>query len=305
MTYSIKAVLLLLPVLFYSCGDATVDLGSENYEPKIVVEGYLYPGRPVEKIKISRNIPINTQMNRSDLLITDATVSITDETTGDIYPLSYSAEIKAYRYPGSDWIIRRERSYRLQVSATVEGKLLQASSVTHTPPGGFSIRTESSTDTMVYLQRDVHGELMKPQITFTRAPDVDFYAISLIALHADTTTFIYPPVNPYIFSKMQKEKIAENINQFRYSRFFLFNTPKESGEMIQEMEWFHFMFYGVYRVIVYAGDKNMKDYLLTFQRVREVDGNLHEPRFHFEGDGIGVFASAATDTMYMKIKPAN
>jgi len=304
MKYGIKAILLLLPALFYSCGDTAVDLGSENYQCKIVVEGYLYPGRTVDKIKISRNIPINTEISRSDLPIKDATVSITDERTGDIYPLSYNANTKAYDYQGSNWIISHERAYRLQVSATIEGQALQTSSVTQTPPAGFSIRPEASSDTMVYLQRDTHGDLLKPQITFTRAPNVDFYAISLIAMHADTTTFIYPPVNPYIFSKMQKEKIAENINQFRYTRFFLFNTPLDSGEMTQELEWFHFMFYSTYRVIVYAGDQNMKDYLLTFQRVREVDGNLHEPRFHFEGDGIGVFASAATDTMYMKINSA-
>ncbi len=304
MKYAIK-IFLLLPAFFYSCGDATVDLGSENYEPKIVVEGYLYPGRPVEKIKISRNIPVNVQISRSDLLVKDAVVSITDETTGDVYALDYDEGIKAYRYLGNDWLITHNNVYRLQVAATVEGKRLQTTSVTRTPPAGFSIRPEASTDTMVYLQRDIHGDLLKPQITFTRAPKVDFYAISLIALHADTTTFIYPPVNPYIFGKMRKEMITENLNQFRYSRFFLFNTPQDSGEMTQELEWFHFMFYSLYRVIVYAGDQNMKDYLLTFQRVREVDGNLHEPRFHFEGDGIGVFASAATDTIYMRIQSAN
>ena len=36
-------------------------------------------------------------------------------------------------------------------------------------------------------------------------------------------------------------------------------------------------------------------------QVKEIDGNYHEPAFHFEGDGIGVFGSAIADTAYFWI----
>jgi len=35
--------------------------------------------------------------------------------------------------------------------------------------------------------------------------------------------------------------------------------------------------------------------------VQEIDGNLHEPAFHIEGDGIGVFGAAVADTAYFEI----
>ena len=32
-----------------------------------------------------------------------------------------------------------------------------------------------------------------------------------------------------------------------------------------------------------------------------MDGNFHEPKLHIEGDGIGVFATAVTDTTYFLV----
>ena len=38
-----------------------------------------------------------------------------------------------------------------------------------------------------------------------------------------------------------------------------------------------------------------------FIEVQEIDGNFHEPVFHIDGDGIGVFGSAVTDTVYFSV----
>jgi hypothetical protein len=53
--------------------------------------------------------------------------------------------------------------------------------------------------------------------------------------------------------------------------------------------------------VVYAFDKNYKDFLITHDQVQEIDGNFHEPEFHFEGDGIGVFGSAIADTVQITV----
>ncbi len=56
-------------------------------------------------------------------------------------------------------------------------------------------------------------------------------------------------------------------------------------------------FYGTYTVVAYTCDQNFKDFLLTAPNVQEVDGNFHEPVETFQGDSIGVFGSATTDTL--------
>ena len=73
------------------------------------------------------------------------------------------------------------------------------------------------------------------------------------------------------------------------------------GISYSEVEWFCIWFYGRYRLILYAADRNYTDFFLTHRFVQEIDGNLLEPKFHFEGDGIGVFGSAAPDTVYFEV----
>ena len=70
-----------------------------------------------------------------------------------------------------------------------------------------------------------------------------------------------------------------------------------------EILWADTWFFGHYRAILYAGDINFKHYYLTHGNVQDIDGNLNEPKFHINGDGIGVFGSAAVDTVYFEILP--
>ena len=47
--------------------------------------------------------------------------------------------------------------------------------------------------------------------------------------------------------------------------------------------------------------KNYMQFLQTWDDVKEPDGNYHEPKFNFEGDGIGVFGSVVADTTYLTV----
>ena len=66
---------------------------------------------------------------------------------------------------------------------------------------------------------------------------------------------------------------------------------------IQDINWLDTWFYGNYRVVMYAGDRNFKDYFITINQLQEMDGNYHEPKMYFEGDGIGIFGSFIADTV--------
>jgi hypothetical protein len=296
---SIALILLLL--IIYSCGEGKVSIGPENYEPKIVVDGFIFPGQPVQNIRITRNIPVATAVNRQALVITDARAALTDIAVNQVYELEYNSETYGYQYSGQDLVIGYGHSYRITINANIDGSSYWTGAVTTVPEKGFEIIDSLCRDSLYYYQRDGSGNVLKPNIVFRRSPETDFYAFSIIALQASVESFIYPPKNVYIPHTIEKSDVEEHLSSLMYSRDEIFNTPASDGIMEKEIEYFHVMFYGWYRVVAYAGDINFKDYYLTKNNVQEIDGNLHEPVFHLEGDGIGVFGSAIADTLYFKI----
>ncbi|MFQ5754141.1 MAG: hypothetical protein ACE5HI_19300, partial [bacterium] len=217
---------------------------------------------------------------------------------GTAYNLSYNPDNGYYEYMDENLIIEYGESYTLEVTATIEGQELFAKSTTTVPQAGFEILPAKSVlDSMVYRQRDASGELTYFEIVFTRSPGTDFYARSLTALDADTATFIYE--NP--FGEFDVEDVLDDFLDFKRNWGWIQDTPLSPGESSIEIWWWSTWFYGDYQAIVYAGDKNFRDFLMTFNDVQEMDGNFHEPAFHIEGDGIGVFASAIADTVYFKV----
>jgi hypothetical protein len=299
----IKITLFVLSLFFImACGEGIVTIDESNYEPKIVVEGYLYPDKPVSGIRITRNLPVNTNVFRNDLILWDAKVSLTDLTNDpDIrYELTFLAESLYYKYTGNDLYIKHGSSYRLDVAAKIDGTELYTSSTTTVPLKGFRILDSLSTDSIYFYQKDKMGNVLKPTLVFQRSEANDFYAFSIVALDATPTTFIYD--HPWV-RDINEEDVIENLDDLKFSRETIFNTPEAIGNSTLYIEYFHTLFYGRYRITGYAGDKNFKDYFFTHANVMEIDGNLHEPKFHFQGDGIGVCGSAITDTLYFKILP--
>ena len=60
---NITYLLLVFPLLFIGCGKAVLDLEDETYEPKIVIDGYIMPNHKVDNIRISRNFPLNKEID--------------------------------------------------------------------------------------------------------------------------------------------------------------------------------------------------------------------------------------------------
>jgi hypothetical protein len=291
-------------MLVLACGEGVVEVDEKNYEEKIVVEGYLYPNLPVKNIRITRNIPMNTNLYRLGLFIEDAEVTLFDVTNppARAYPLVYNPDSLGYEYPGRDLQITYHGKYQLQVNATIDGKTLSTRSITTVPDSGFTIVDELSSDSLFFNKRGEDGILRKPQVVFQRSPQTEFYAFSFVALQASTSSFIY--IHPFV-NNVEEKDVEEHLDDLKYSLDTIFNTPEASGTTTLTVEHYHTFFYGWYRVIAYAGDQNFKDFFLTHAGVMEMDGNLHEPKMHFEGDGIGVFASVIADTLYFKILEDN
>lgn len=299
MKFKIIICLVLTIVYFLSCGEGVVTVDEKNYEPKIVVEGYLNPTHSVQVIRITRNIPMNTDLQRLRLFIDNADVKLIDlsRSPSTEYIFGFNQDSLYYEYTGSDLSILNGGTYRLEVHASIEGKNLSTSSTTTVPDSGFRIRDDLSSDSLYFNKRE-NGSVKKPKIIFQRSPKTEFYAFSFVALNASTSTFIYN--HPFI-NDIDEKDVEENLKDFKYSMDTIFNTPETEGMTTLEVESYHTFFYGWYRAVAYAGDQNYKDFFLTQSNVMEMDGNMHEPKMHFDGDGIGVFGSVIADTLYFKI----
>ncbi|MGE5681075.1 MAG: DUF4249 family protein [Bacillota bacterium] len=286
-----------LAMILSSCGEGTVDVTEAKYEPKIVMDGYIYPSRKVENIKLTRNFPLNQAIEASQIVLSNADVYLTDLSGGVSYKLSYNPEKFSYEYLGNDLIIKEGKTYKLSVKAVVDGKSLEASSTTTVPLSGLMIK-EKYLAPMKYRERDADGKIKNFQINFVPSENCDFYAVSIVPQQADLNSFIYD--NAYF--KPDSSNIRDNFDNYKYQFRWIQNVNPKAPGTDYRIEWFDLWFYGQYKVIVYAADKNFADYVVTNKSVQEMDGNFHEPKLHIDGQGIGVFGSAIADTVYLKIE---
>lgn len=90
-----------------ACGDPSITLSGNDFEPRITIQGYLYPDAEVSLV-LTRNFPLQNETTIEsvfDLLITEATVTLTDVARGVVYPLTYEARASlAYGYAGDDLV---------------------------------------------------------------------------------------------------------------------------------------------------------------------------------------------------------
>ena len=282
-------IIVLLAAAFYACGDPAVGIEDVKYEPKITVEAYLYPGETVNKIKLTRNFSLETTIVPEDLPLTPDKNSVVATINGVL--LSYN-ETEGYYY-SDDLLIENNKNYKLEVNAVIDGQQLYTESETITPESGFHLLEKDLGDIQYVQQR--------AEIKFNPAPGTDFYAFSIRAENATLDNFIYD--NPFI-PDLERKDVEEDFNDYLFQRNAIINVNSEQGNVINyEINELDTWFYTNYKVIVYAGDKNFKDYFLTVDNVQQPDGNFIEPEFHFEGDGIGIFGSAIKDTLTFNLLP--
>jgi len=293
-------VLTFAGMFLIACGKTSVTIDERTYEPKIVIIGYLYPERPVSNIRITRNFPVGTTIDKNQIALSEANVTLTDITSNIGYELTYNPISFAFEYTEDDLEIDFGKSYRLDVFANVDDSDLQASSVTTVPEEGLEIDREKSVyGDLFYRETDESGQLITPQVAYRQSENSAFFLLSISALDADVETFIYE--NPFgldIKEVIENEGQIENFQyQFRWTK----PENQNGGLSIIEISWFQLWFYSPYRLVLYAADENFYHFFSTHRNVQSVDGNLHEPLFHIEGDGIGVFGSAVIDTLSLNI----
>ncbi len=305
MKHAIKLILLSAAILsvLNSCGDVPVELDKDTYNPKIVVEGYLFPGQAANNIRISRNYGLGQNIELNELFIDNAQVTITDVEADQMYGLEFNSLTMAYDYMSAKvWTIETGKTYRLDVAATIDGMNLVASSTTTVPESGFAVREQDSFLGPIHYSEDLPAN-KKMQVVYERSPSSDSYILSVVALDASLETFIESNIFGIEKDRFDELDDSDELKFFNFLRhqYQWHQTQKGAGQSWLDIEYFSTWFYGPYRLILYAADENFTDFLLTHNMIQELDGNLLEPKFHIEGDGIGVFGSAIADTVFVEV----
>lgn len=284
----IKYILpIILVFVFAECGSPGVNVNNAPYEPKITVEAYLYCGETVKNIRLMRNYPIGAQLDQNTLYLTPSgnKVSVT------INRIQLNFNPQTDTYYNNTINIGYGKTYKLEVFATIDGTNLNTSSETTTPRKGFKV-----------LKKDLGNfkyDTMPPVVSFKTSPGTDYYIFSIVPDSASTSNFIYENA---LRSNQDSAKVAKNLNDLKFRSGRLNNIDSYSGQTYNfVVQLYQTWFYGPYTLIAYAGDANFKDYVMTAPSVQEFDGNFHEPVQIFNGDGIGVFASAIKDTVRFSI----
>ena len=285
---------ILLYTVVMGCGEGNVSITDSAYNAKIVIQGTLMPGE-LARVKFRRNFPVNTNIDPNEILLTNATASITDG-NGVEYALRLNPQTGYYE--ARQLNVEHGQKYTLSVEAAIDGEMLQASSTTIVPNSGLAVLEDKSVlGGRLYRERDAEGNLVNFEVVFDRSPGTDYYAASITALDADTSTYIYD--NP--FDNPKPIDVLDDLEDLRHTFYWIQDTPLTAGESSMEIFSFLTWFYGDYRIVLYGADQNFSDFLSTHEEVQEIDGNFHEPAFHIDGDGIGVFGSAVVDTTFFEI----
>ena len=179
----IKCLFLFLCLIFYSCGEGIVEVENISYEPRITVEGLLFPGKKVERIRVFKNFKIDQNVNIFNALLDprQTTVSITDEQNGNAYDLSLHipdsvADINGYwfEYQGSDLQIRHGNSYTINVESEYAGERLWTRSTTTVPQEGFAINSLNY-NSLKFAQEKENGDLEVFEVNIQRSPGITYY----------------------------------------------------------------------------------------------------------------------------------
>ena len=282
-------------LLVLAACEGKVSITKSTFDPKIVIQATLVPG-VVPEVRLSRNYPLDVKtIDLAEIPLTDARATISDE-QGVAHELLYNAQSETY--VAADLVVEHGKSYTLDVSAEFSGQSLKARSTTRVPVSGFSIlREESRLQSMPYRQRDEQGDIVNFEISFQRSPSTGFYLVSIVAIDPDTANYIYD--NP--FNENSPQDVLADFDEYKYNYYYIQDRPLSPGVSTTEILSLYTYFYGRYRIVVYAADSNLRGFTSTHEVLQGADGNFHEGAFYIDGDGIGVFGSALTDTVYIEV----
>ncbi len=296
-------LLALLACFAYGC-DAT---GPTDFEPEVVVEGYLAAGRRLPDLRLSRTVPIDAAYNRERTGIDGAFVEVRllDAAGGteEKYEYRGSDASAGLYFPTTGWNdtpnVRPLRTYELY--AEVPGEPGPITSRTLVPDTFFV--ADISADSVEYLSRQ--------QLSFQLSPTVypgrqNVYLITTVAQDG----FI-DHLTPFAEALLEdsdltmsdlRERTAPLLNEANFDRM-------ENGFIHVRFPWIGIYFYGRNEILINAIDDNLHDFIRS-QTIQQggstlPPGEIPNVLEHVSG-GRGVFGSYARASVNVFVsRPAN
>ena len=260
---------------------------SNGHSGLIVVEGYLYAGKPVDSIRLSQAVYFNS----SDTVfhgVSNAAVSII--TNGTTYKLQPSINQGYYYYPGNNLAINPGETYSLSITYNNQ----QITSQTTVPGNASGLKISENTllvDTTLTMRELRDSSLL---VSWNN-PNKDYYFVILenkdsilTPVKVSTSSGGFGGYGGYSGSGTGTINLARRFQtrpiQDSLYRVYLFTTVGN---------------YGNYEFKLY---KVTKDYASLYQSSTQNSINLNEP-FTNINNGLGIFtAFSVCDSISFEVK---
>lgn len=259
--------------LLAACGDPTFVVPGS---PDPVVRAFLYAGQPVNDVRLTWTVPINTSDTTNVQVappINDATVVLVR--SGVRYPLVKSAgDSGYYQYNGTGLIVREGDVFTLEGS--VNGRALSARTVVPVRPTGARV---------------VSSTLSIPTLTFGGGPGgprPDFSAAQTLVRWTKSPGSLYFVT----LDNVELSPVGVDIafpGGIRGRRRVIFAPTAADSLPINALG---LPYYGRYQVYVWRVNE---EYAQLYATLQQDSRDLNEPFTNITG-GLGVFTAFAADT---------
>ena len=262
-------VILGLFSIFISCEQDDI-VGVETDIP--VVEAFLIPGEPINKIKLTKLIPFLTEEIYSVAEeINDAEIMIINN---DAYYklIPFPGDSGYYYYPDTNMLISENQTYRIEFQ--YKDKQVSASTITPEKPVNFKISQE-----LFLIERMVEGSYPSftnetYEITWDNEDGSNYY------LSVDLLETVIDPVSYMITDTVTQTLSVPSVTN-------VYNIHSRS-----------LRYYGNYRVVLY---KVNEEYANLYESTSTSSQSLTDPFTNIE-NGKGIFTAFNTDTLFFEVR---
>ncbi len=250
------------------------------YQEQLVVDGFIYANEPVDSIVLHRTTPFGEYYDDLDYAVDSATVTITvDGVPHKLLPTGLKGR---YYLPASDLIVVGGKTYDLAIIAPNHqtGGVHSVSATTTVPmPIHFSAIADSVRGKTFTLDTN---NLSNFAFVVTAGPVDEPNREYLLSVQALDTTY----------GLIRHREGSDSLATMRYSNIA---TGPAIAVTPGLLSW-----YGPNLITFYAIDTNWSDYQ---KQLIGRGGTDYQPSLNHINGGIGVFGSAARDTVTIFIKP--
>ena len=250
------------------------------YTEQLVVDGFIYANEPVDSIVLHRTTPFGEYYDDTDYAIGGATVTITVEgVTDTLLPAGLKGR---YYLPASELMVGGGKTYELRVTAP------------NLQTGGTHIATATTTVPMP-IHFSAIADSVRGKTFVLDTNNLAGFAFLVTAGPIDTPTREYLLSVQALDTSYGRIRYREGVDSLSTIRYSNLATGPAIAVTPGMFNW-----YGPNRITFYAIDTNWVDYQ---RQIIGRGGTNYQPSLNHINGAIGVFGSAARDTVTIFIKP--